>query len=77
MTDYMPIDEIPLHGNATRRPYDEWLKIPEGMALEVTDQLNGQAIGNYRSCVADYFRTHNMPLVVMMRGERLFVVRKP
>ena len=26
MSEYIPIDEIPLHGNATIYPYAEWLK---------------------------------------------------
>ena len=76
MSDYISIDEIPLHGNAAQRPYDEWLKIPAGMALEVTDQLNGQSVNNRRSTICDYFKRHNMPLVVMARGKRLFVARK-
>ena len=76
MTDYIPIDEVPLHGNAKKRPYDEWLKIPDGMALEITDQLNGQSVDNCRSIIADYFKRHDMPLVAMKRGERLFVERK-
>ena len=76
MSDYIPIDEIPLHGNATQRPYDEWLKIPDGMALEITDQLNGQSVDNCRSTISDYFKRHDMPLVAMMRRERLFIARK-
>ena len=76
MSEYISIDEIPLHGNAAQRPYDEWLKIPEGMALEITDLVDGQPVALCRTVIAQYFKRHDMPLVVMMRRERLFVARK-
>ena len=87
MSDCIPIDEIPSHGNATVWPYLEWRdrfdadsssqrKIPKGMALEITDQLNGQPMVNARTVIAQYLKAHDMRLVVMMRSERLFIVRK-
>ena len=87
MSDYISIDEIPLHGNATVWPYAEWRarfdadsssqrKIPDGMALEITDQLNGKKMNTCRTSIAQYLKHHDMPLVVTMRGERLFIMRK-
>ena len=77
MSDYISIDEIPHRGNATHYPYAEWLKIPEGKALEITEQLNGKTVAIVRTIIAQYLRSHDLSLVVMMRGERLFVARKP
>ena len=77
MSDYIPIDELPpIQGHGTQYPYAEWLKIPEGMALEITDLVDGQPVVEVRTVIAQYFKRHDMPLMVTMRRERLFIVRK-
>ena len=75
MSDCVPMAEGPATASA-RYPYAEWLKIPDGMALEISDQLNGQPPRSCRQAIAAYFKYHDMPLVVLMRSERLFIVRK-
>ena len=87
MTDYIPIDEIPHRRHATQYPYAEWRdrfdadssserKIPGGMALEITGLMTGKKVSTCRTLIAQYLKYHDLPLVVLMRNERLFIVRK-
>ena len=73
---YIPIEEVP--SSRASWPYREWAETsPEGMALEITDQIpEGRSAANVASVRQPYFRLHDSPLIVMRRRERLFIARK-
>lgn len=76
MSKYISVDDIP--GNAGKRnryPYDEWVKIPDGKAVEVTELLDGVKIQSARNAIHQYISVHRLPLRTVSRGERLFIVR--
>ena len=73
---YIPIEEVP--SSRATWPYQEWADtIPEGMALEITDQIpEGRSAAGVASVLQPYFRLRDLPLIAMRRGDRLFVARK-
>ena len=46
------------------------------MALEITALMTGKKVSTCRTLIAQYLKYHDLPLVVLMRNERLFIVRK-
>lgn len=71
MTEYIDIEDIePI----TKWPYLQWIdEIPEGKAIEITEQLNGQQIPHVRAIISGYFSYHSLPLIVMVRKGHIFI----
>ena len=75
MSEYLSPDEIP--GKKIKWPYNEWVaKIPKGELLEITNLLNGRTALSVRSTIYSYCHNHNLPLDAVVRGDRVFVLRK-
>lgn len=75
---YISINDIPQSGAHALEiyPYQEWARdIPPGMALEITKQLNGQKVKHVRATIHNAFKRHNLPLKVVGRKERIFIVQ--
>lgn len=75
---YIAIEDIPRSAGAApeRYPYRQWAQdIPPGMALEITDQLNGQKVKHVRATIHNALKRHGISLKVVGRKERLFIVQ--
>lgn len=75
MMDYIDIEEIPTSNRTGKFPYQEWVAIPPGKALEVTELLDGRRAANFRTAVVQYFRHHEMGLVCMIRKGHVWIAR--
>ena len=77
MSKYIDVDDIPGAGTSRRNkyPYDEWLAIPDGRAVEITELLDGVKIVNVRATLHQHIRANRLPLRIVSRGERLFILK--
>ena len=74
---YIPIEDIPRSGiiPPDAHPYDEWARtIPEGMALEITNRIDGRTPKNARATIAIALKRKGLSIIVVNRKERLFIL---
>ncbi len=74
MTDYIDIASIPGTGPIPKWPREEWNQIPEGEALDITDQIGDQSVARAATAINNALHRCQLPLRAIRRQGRLYII---